>query len=128
MRAKFDFVTNSSSSSYILALDSDNLHLLYRSINKLQDDNPDSNEGIGARDELKTLQELQDYVNDEPFDWVSQCRGLQYEMMSKSNYEKCKEAIERDKAAIIIVFVDHDMTEDFELEISDYATIMDSDG
>lgn len=127
MRAKFDFVTNSSSTSYILALIEEDLTLLESLIDRLEEENPESNEGIGSDDEIRTIEELQEYVNDGPFDWVSQCRGLQYEMMDEIDYLKCKQSIV-DGCVISRVYVDHGMTEDFENEVTEFASIISSDG
>jgi hypothetical protein len=127
MRIKFDFVTNSSSTAYILALHPDSLDSIEEFVAKLGEDNPDTNEGIGTDKEYRTLIELQEYVNNGPFDWVSKCRGLQYENMSEANYKVCKAAIE-DGLMVMFVYVDHDLTDEFEDGIRDVAEIIDSDG
>jgi len=104
-----------------------NLELLEKSIAKLENEKPDSNEGIGCGNEFHNLKQLQEYVNDGPFDWVSKCRGLQYEMMCESDYLVCKQVLE-EGYIVVLVYVDHDMISDFEDEIAEYASIVTSDG
>lgn len=103
MKIKTDFVTNSSSSSYILGFKNSNdlsdfedfieLHLV-----------ESCGDEMGYIDTIfYQLQELQDYTNGHEYDWASTPRGINFLLFDEGVYLKLKNVI--DKKYIAVHFI-----------------------
>jgi len=116
MKIKSDFVTNSSSTSYILIITPEDVDYLYSFIEELQEKNNNSETSIGNT--LETIKELKEYVNGEPLDWVREARGPKFLWMDKTEYDICYKGIKEGKVAIE-VSIDYNGGSEF--EESDWA-------
>ena len=112
MKIKIDFVTNSSSASFIVAIDPDELEEFKRYIEKLNRDPEGANEGCSCYFASSDMQELLDYTNGRRYDWASKPRGLDYYNLSEESFIVCKEAIEEGKA-VASVRIDNQLGERF---------------
>lgn len=112
MRIKLDFVTNSSSACYILAIPIDRFAEVKHYIAELNEHPEASNEGVRTYFSASTLKELQDHTNDGPFDWASRPFGLNFTNLSEESYNVCKTSIEMGES-VFEVWVDYGVCEDF---------------
>lgn len=99
MKVKLDFVTNSSSSSYIIASSLDQVGDLKEFINELNKNHHESG-GVRIYNTFNTIEELKEYTNDGPYDWASKPMGLQFINYEKEIYYQIKEIIDKGCVAI----------------------------
>lgn len=118
MKLKMDFVTNSSSTGYIVALKPNELEEFEDYINYLDDKEEAANEGVRCYFKSDSYEELREYTNGGPLDWVDRACGQRFERMDQDNFERCKEIIDSGKAAAE-VWVDYNACELFEEHFED---------
>jgi hypothetical protein len=117
MKIKSDFVTNSSSNCYIVIDTSKNG--LCEPIEKLLKECTSQLEyadsaGIDAT--LSCLDELNEYTNDGPLDWVQKAVGPNMWNLGQEEYDVCKKALISSGSTVHIISFDRamDLTSDLE--------------
>jgi hypothetical protein len=119
MKIKSDFVTNSSSSSYILNVCDDDYDGLIEFLKLLDEDPLASNEGVGITEEFTDIKVLQEYTNgNEPLDWAQKARGPNFEYLSEAQYDAALKILKEGNTALYIS-VDREVNLKFEEQFGD---------
>lgn len=112
MKVKLDFVTNSSSSCFLMSIPKDEFEDLESSIRRMNNDPDAYNEGVRFYMHCETLTELQEYTNDGPLDWASIPGGPQFWNLNEDSYNLAKKVLNEGNI-VVEVAVDHNMCERF---------------
>jgi hypothetical protein len=113
MKIKTDFVTNSSSSSYVLALDESEIPDLIKFMDQLKHDQNNYGNGTGIKFVFSKMKSLLDYVNGRPYDWASKPYGFQFANMGEERFTVCKDVIENKNKVAVGVRVDYMLQDKF---------------
>lgn len=118
MKLKIDFVTNSSSTGYIVAIKPNEIEEFEDYIEELDNHPEAENEGVRCYFKSGSYKELLEHANGGPLDWVDKACGPKFEMMCQESFEVCKKIIDIGKVAAE-VWVDYNACDLFEEHFED---------
>lgn len=131
MKVKNDFVTNSSSSSYIISIHENDLSTIedwVDKVNQIQEQKNLSDYGVSIFTVLTNKKELDVYTNNGPLDWVQECTGPDFDWVCESSYKEWKKLIMKDKRIIVGISIDNLVNNNDALELIEIGDILERSG
>lgn len=113
MKIKNDFVTNSSSTSFVISITKDVEHKFIEFMDSFHVNDSERYNESGIGYVFENIQELQEYTNNGPVDWVKRITGPKFVNMRRDNYEKCLAVLKDSDNIIYYVFIDSNTIEKF---------------
>jgi len=113
MKIKLDFITNSSSSGFILSLRKENRDAFEEYMDNLNHHSDAGNEGVRIYMIADSVERLNKYTDERAIDWITRATAVQYDNLSEANYKTCKEIIEEGGVAVEC-WVDYNVCEKFD--------------
>jgi hypothetical protein len=113
MKIRLDYVTNSSSSGFIVSLLKNEVEDFQEYMSKLNNHPDAGNEGVRIYLLSETVDELKEYVNKGPLDWAQKPTGPRFNRMTEEHYNLCKEIIEEGGIAVEC-WIDYNVCEKFD--------------
>jgi hypothetical protein len=120
MKVKIDFVTNSSSSCFLLSICRDQIDELNNYVSHLDRHAEPYNNGVKIQMICETMNDLNSYTNDGPLDWASIPGGPQFINLNEDTYQISKDAI-KNGDIIAQVWVDNNLSERFYIQWEAYV-------
>jgi len=118
MKIKLDYVTNSSSTGFIVGISRTEVESFAEYIAELNDHEDAANEGVSAEMFAYDKKELDEYTNDGPIDWAQKPTGPRFERLGPEQYKSCLEIIENGGVAIEC-WIDNNVCEKFDDDYGD---------
>lgn len=112
MKIKTDFVTNSSSTAFVVWLRENEVDDFHDYLEEMNNEPNYQHEGLRIWDRYNTKKDLYEYATGKPYDWVSKAFHPQVENMGQREFDKCLEMIQKGYI-VLYVAVDYNAAEDF---------------